>query len=60
MDISNWPLFQIVCLPAWFIVFSTIFLMCMASWGKYQDGYLQGKINERESQMDREDKDEIT
>ena len=48
---NNWPFFQPVCLPAWFIAFSTVFLMCVASWGEYQRGKINGKIEEKENQM---------
>lgn len=43
---------ETVTLPAWFIVFSTIFLMICASIGEYQRGYLQGKEDEFKKHID--------
>ena len=56
MDVSQWPLFQPVCFPAWFIVLSTIILMITASCGQYHLGKMEGKIEEKENRMNEEEK----
>ena len=59
MDVSNWALFQPVCVPAWVIVGSTVVLMCAAAEGRYKQGFMDGKIQEKEDQMEREENDEM-
>lgn len=50
-------MFEQVCLPAWFICLSTVILMCAAAAGEYQRGKIDGKIEEKENQMKREEKE---
>ena len=45
---------EMIVIPAWLLVFSTIFLMGCAAYGQYQTGYAQGKVDEEAKRGDKE------